>query len=314
MDLGTLPEDPELTSAIHRLEDLTGSWQITLAARRLSPNTLACYGLGVKMFLRWCREHNRVPDMTRPDVARAFLADIATRQAASTVYNRYQGLRSFGEWLAKEDEITADGMTKVDRPQLDSKAPPIITVAQRDAMIAAAAGTRFTQIRDRALLALLFDSMLRAREMTGLRWNPRDVDLKEGTVHVVKGKGRKERWSSFELDTAALLDKYERKRKAHRLAGADAYWLGIRGPLTYDGLAHVVKSRARLAGLDPREIHAHMFRGGGAVDWRRRGGSIEGLMELGGWSGVEMPNHYTRVANRELALAEAKQLRARTAR
>jgi site-specific recombinase XerD len=285
--------------------ELLESWLIALEAERKSPHTIKQYRTGVTFFLDWCDANGEAADMTDPGPARRWLADLARRGLQGATLNaRFAALRAFALWLLGEDEIGSAGITRVGRPKIDEKAPPALTRPQIDAILeACAADKSFEGIRDEAMFSVMFDALVRSDELCSMTTG--DMNVRDRTVRVRRGKGGKERWSAFSAQTARRVDRYQRARRRHKHAADSAFWIGRRGRLAYPGLYVAFKRRAAAAGI---EAFPHMLRAGGAVNWRRQGGSTESLLTIAGWKDVRMAMRYTKVAEQELALEEARRL------
>lgn len=286
--------------------DLLGSWVIAAEASRRSAGTIKVYVTGVRQYLDWCDARGIPPRMDEPAQARGWLAELAGLQrSANTMNIRLQALRTFSLWLVAEEELGAAGAARVDWAALDETIPDAITVDQRDALLAVChADKSFYGIRDEAMFSLMFDALVRSDETVSMVRDG-DINLREKTARVRRGKGGKERFTAFGAMTARRLDRYERKRRLQLYSDIPEYWVGKRGPLTYAGLYAAFKHRCRQAGI---EAHPHMLRAGGAVNWRRKGGTTESLMTVAGWRDPKMAMHYTRVAEIEIALAEARRI------
>ena len=98
-------------------------------------------------------------------------------------------------------------------------------------------------------------------------------------------------------------------RRQHRYASDTALFLGERGRFTTDGVRERMKTRARLAGLDPMKVHPHAFRHSWAHDWRLNGGDSEDLKRLAGWRSDAMLARYGASAADARAMQAAKRLR-----
>ncbi len=287
------------------LRRLTGSWEIALQAEGMSRHTLSSYLAGVRAYLDWCEAEAVASPVTDPEAVRRWLVALdKAGRAPKTRHTRLGNVRAFAAWLIHEGELDDDAvLQRVEWPALDQTIPPALTPAQVDALIGTCAGPRFAAVRDAAAVSLLFDAMLRADELLSLGTG--DVDLRRRVARVRRGKGGKERIVAFSVKTARRLDKYERARHRHKMAGLGAYWISWSGPLTYAGLYTGLRRRGRAAGI---EVHPHMLRAGGAIQWRRKGGSTEGLMKIAGWTDPKMTVRYTLAAETELAVEEAHRL------
>jgi len=289
------------------MRGLRESWIIAMEASKTAPNTIEAYAGSLRLYLDWCESAGITEGLEQPEQVRRWFAHLAgLGRSAKTLNVRLSALRVFAKWAMKEpfSGISESQMGRVEWAKGGDYIPDYITPGQLGQLIAACAGTSFTAIRDAALISLMYDSLLRADEVVSILARG-DIDLRRRSVRVRRGKGGKERSSGFSPQTAQRLDRYQRARAKHPHAAADLYWLGKRGPLRYAGIYDIITKRGRAAGMD---IHPHVTRNGGAVDWKRRGGSTEGLMAIGGWTSLEMVQHYTRAASIELALEEQQRL------
>lgn len=305
--------------------DLAESWVIHLEAERKSPHTVRGYTNGLKLYVDWCERLGRQVDLARRQVEEFTAWQLERGRAdrkpgtggrpvdregleAATVIARLRGIRRFSAWLAAETG-GADQLTGMKPPKLDDKVPDAITPGQFDALIATCAGRDFYDLRDRAILSVMMDTMTRAEETLSMRVST--TDLRKRTALIVKGKGGKGRVVAFSAQAARDLDRYMRARARHRLAGEDWLWLPIKrtseARLSYGGLYSSLRRRA-LRADPPFRVTPHMLRRGGAIRWRRKGGSVTSLMALGGWTDISMVQRYVRAAETEIAVEEARRL------
>jgi len=287
------------------LRRLTDSWLIAMEAAKLSPHTIKNYRTGVLQLLDWCDANGYAADLSDPEPVRLWLASMARAgRQASTMQVRLAAVRAYAKWLIEEDEVQAHGVGRVEWPKIDEKAPPALTEAQQASLLRTCDTKSFTGIRDEAMCRLMWDALVRADEL--LSMTTADIDLKLRRARVRRGKGGRERITAFSAQTARALDRYERRRRHHKAADLTAYWLAHgRGPMSYAALYATLSRRGELVGID---LHPHMWRAGGAIRWRRKGGSTESLMTIAGWRDLKMVMRYTRAAERELAIEEAHRL------
>lgn len=134
-----------------------------------------------------------------------------------------------------------------------------------------------------------------------------DVNLREGTVVIRRGKGGKGRTVPIGPQTVRSIDRYLRLRRAHRLADTPPLWLGDRGKgFGYDALYCTLVRRGELAGL--QDFHPHILRHTAAGRWLAAGGSEGGLMAVAGWSRRDMIDRYTMATSARRAVDEARRL------
>jgi len=276
-----------------------------MRAERKSPATVTSYTEGVLAFLRWSAAANVTPEITKSTV-QAFTADLLDAGAqAATARTRHMALRRFAAWLAEEGELDANPLLGVKPPKLDSKVVDALTDEQLRLLLKACSGKELIDRRDEAIVRLMAETGLRAGEVIAME--VADVDLQQGRAIVRRGKGGKGRAIPFGPQTAAALDRYMRARRAHRLGGSGALWLGGNGQtFSYHGLNLALKRRASVAGI--AGFHLHLMRHTAATRWLRAGGSEGGLMAVAGWSTRSMVDRYTGASASERAATEARNL------
>ena len=216
-------------------------------------------------------------------------------------------MKLFSRWLAEEGETSTDPLARMKPPKAGAARVDSLSDDGIAALLKACAGSGFADRRDTAIITLLSTCGLRAAECIGLR--VADVDLHAGELTVTRGKGGKSRRVGFGPQTARALDRYLRTRRAHPAASASAaLWLPIAGhrTFTYQGLAQMIRVRAKMAGLTG--VHAHRLRHSFASNWLAAGGSEDGLMSAAGWSDRNMIGRYSRDTAQTRAVAEAKRL------
>jgi integrase len=134
------------------------------------------------------------------------------------------------------------------------------------------------------------------------------VDLGAGQLTIRRGTGGRGRVVGFSATTAAVLDRYLRLRRHHRLASTGWLWLsktGMHG-MSYGGLRLALGQRAAAAGV--AGFHVHKLRHTFASRWLAAGGSEGGLMATAGWSSRDMLDRYSRATASERAMDEARGL------
>jgi integrase/recombinase XerD len=294
-----------MTESLPDLAALLPSWQLALRAERKSPGTIRTYTDGVTKFLRWCANSGHPAELSRTTV-QAFLADLLDAgQEGNTARSRDLALKRFAAWMVGEGELSANPLTGLKPPKLDSKVVTALTDDQLKALIKACAGKSLQDRRDEAIVRLMAETGLRAGEVLAL--DVEDVKLLDGLLRVRRGKGGKGRVAPFGSQTAAALDRYLRVRRSHRLADTGALWVGGGGKsFGYYGLNMALKGRAERAGI--RGFHLHLLRHTAATRWLRAGGSEGGLMAVAGWSTRSMIERYTGASASERAAAEARNL------
>jgi site-specific recombinase XerD len=222
---------------------------------------------------------------------------VLTRSGA-TALNKHKGLQQFFKWLLLEGEIERSPMGHLRQPKTTSTLVPIICDADTKKVLDACKGIGFANLRDEAIVRLLYNTGARLAEVTGLQVE--DVDLNLDSVHY-HGKGARDRRVRFGPRTGRALSRYFRVRAAHQGSELPQLWLAERGglPLSANGIKLMLRRRGDQACVP--DVHAHRWRHSFAHEWKLAGGDTGDLMLLLGWSSEDMPRLYGASAAAERA-------------
>jgi integrase/recombinase XerD len=288
-----------------QLSALLGSWEIHLRAERKSPQTVKIYADGMRSFLHWCARAGIDPALDRPTVNKFVAAMLDEGAAAATARSRQLAVRRFSAWLADESEISRDELLGLKPPALDKVNVPKLSGAELAALLKACQGKAFMDRRDEAIVRLAIETAARAEEILAMEVS--DIDLRKGLATIRRGKGGRGRRTPFGPQTGQALDRYMRLRRAHRLTGTPALWLGDRGKeFAYHGLRNALGRRADAAGIDG--FHIHRLRHTAASRWLDAGGSEGGLMAVAGWRSRDMLDRYVADTAMSRAADESRKL------
>lgn len=221
------------------------------------------------------------------------------------------GLRSFFRWAYEEEYCEeADMMRKIRRPKIAEKPIPVLTEKELTAIVDACKAkrtdtgyVRLAAIRDTAMFRLLIDCGVRRMELAEIRLQDIDFDTRLVTI---TGKGGKVRQVPFGSKTFAALRKYIWFRDRYpKAAGTAKLFVTMHGPMTKEGVSHVIHDRCRKANLG--HIHPHQFRHTLAHRWLKEGLDGTALMRIMGWSSPAMLHVYGRSGTTERALHVARE-------
>jgi integrase/recombinase XerC len=271
-------------------------WDRSLRAGNSPETTRYNYLLAAAQLGRYLAEYSPDPDaddaaedptaVTRAHVE-AFQAWMIATRSPSTALNQHKGLQQFFRWLAEDkQEITRSPMERVRQPSTPTKLIPVIRDEDTKRLLEVCKGKGFVQLRDEAILRLLYNTGARLSEVGNLTLD--DVDLATESVHF-RGKGAKDRRVRFGAKTARALSRYLRSRAKHKGRELPDLWLAERGarPLTPNGIEIRLKRLGEAAGV--ADVHAHRWRHSFAHEWKRAGGDTGDLMLLLGWTSEDMP-------------------------
>lgn len=293
--------------------ELTDAWAVSLRAGGKTRETIRVYRRNVGQFLDFCEASDLAPARRRS--LEAFLADLLDRgREGMTARGRLTAVRMFGRWLVDVDELDDDPFVGVKPPRIDTKVVVPLEEAQIRAMLdtckvprGTAPEKAFVNVRDEAIMRIMFETGLRAGEVIGLTVEDVHWTADPPFVTVTKSKARRGRNAPFSPQAAQAVGAYLRARRRRPNASSPAMWLGARGTaLVYPGLYDALTRRAEEAGV--AGFHPHRMRHTAAHRWLAAGGSESGLMSVAGWSRADMMTRYTRGRAEARAADEAARL------
>jgi site-specific recombinase XerD len=274
---------------------------LSLRASGKSPKTELKYRESVELLDRFVKEMGMPPieKLTAEHLRHYFMACFDKGNKASTVDTRYRSLQAFYKWLIEEGERTDNPLTRIKAPRVEQVIQPHYTPEDINRVLLAC-DTSVVGLRDKAIILTLFDTGLRASELCSLQVG--DLNLKAMTLHVRKGKGKKERIVGIGYKPSQAIERYLRKRADYMYLEASpwlfANWYGEE--LTENALTLMLGKRFRASGATFRGAHA--FRRGFAIAYLDSGGSPEDLRVLAGWDSPQMLRRYTKATEGERAL------------
>ncbi len=150
--------------------------------------------------------------------------------------------------------------------------PEVLTDAEVCALMQACGRHAPTGLRNRALIALLYRAGLRINEALSLY--PKDLELTDGSVRVLHGKGGRSRTVGLDPGAAAIIERWLDVRSRLGLGGRHPVVCTLRGrPMSAAYVRVMLKRLAARAGIDKR-VHAHGLRHTHAAQLRAEGVDI----------------------------------------
>lgn len=272
-----------------------------------SPLTVRNYDHYLARFLDWSKAE-KPADITF-EAVRAFriflnrLEDDKGRRMKKITQDYYIiALRGFLRYLSKRD-IESLGSEKIELGKAKDRQVEFLELDEVQRLLQSAKGEKFEDLRDVAILELLFSTGLRVSELTSL--DIKDVNLKSGEFSV-RGKGDKIRMVFLSVSAKIALNEY----LMHRKDMEPALFVGARkgaqtARLTPRTMERIVKRCAAKAGI-VKKITPHTLRHSFATDLLRNGADLRSVQEMLGHSSITTTQVYTHVTNKHLKEIHSK--------
>ena len=257
--------------------------RLFLDAKRIegcSPRTLRYYEVTVRhMLANICTP---IRKMTTDEI-RSYLVSYQKINNCSkvTIDNIRRNISSFFSWLEEEDYILKSPMRRIHK--IKTKTVVKETISDEGIELLR---DNCTQIRDTAMIDLLYSTGIRVGELVNL--NRTDVDLEQREC-VVFGKGDKERRVYFDAKAKIHLLEYLAKRTDDN----PALFVTLDAPydrLKISGVEIRLRALGRSVGL--KKIHPHKFRRTMATRAIDRGMPIEQVQKILGHSQIDTTMQY----------------------
>lgn len=298
-----------MTSALRELFD---RYTVYLEVEKsVSTHTLRNYCSDLHQFFSFVERPTEQAEPRQVDVTQishhviqAFLSALYRQHTKSSISRKLSALKSFFRFLLREAVIDQDPTLHLSSPKQDHPLPTYLPVDDMFRLLDAPAPDTPAELRDRAILEVLYSCGLRVSELTGLNWEDIDPNLE---VLRVKGKGQKERivpigrtaldaLQRYRAEIPALLGK-NYQLASHNVSTGDAgpVFLNQRGGrLTPRSVARLVASYAKQCGL-AHKISPHALRHTFATHLLDAGADLRAIQELLGHSSLSTTQRYTHV-------------------
>jgi len=262
--------------------------------RDLSPHSVGAYDRDLRQFFAFA-DSRGVTDIGDVDRAtmRAYLGHLHdAAYARRSIARKASSVRAYFRDATKRGTLAIDPTAGVAQPKLDRPLPKALTQRQMAAALDGVTGVEPVDIRDRAMLEILYATGVRVSELVELQ--VRDVGAGQTTI-TVTGKGRKDRLVPIGTQARHWLDRYLLEGRG-RLTGdrtSDALWIGGRGSdMDARTIRRVVRRRT---GTFP-----HAFRHSFATHLLEGGADLRSVQQLLGHVELATTQIYTAVTRHHL--------------
>lgn len=269
--------------------------------RNASPHTLRAVQGDLRdlcMFLVKEGEEIELVDLATvdPTDVRAYVADLAGRVGARTISRRLSTLRSFYGWSIRQGLLEESPVHGIINPRHGRPLPEPVPVDTMVALLKGPPGDRPADLRDRALLEVLYAAGLRVSELVGL--NLEDLDLDSAWVRVL-GKGRKVRQVPLHARSIRAVRSWLPGRgdllKGSAAPVPEALFLNQRGGRLTARSVRRILDREVLRCAAGLHVHPHMIRHAFATHLLEGGVDVRHVQELLGHASISTTQIYTHV-------------------
>lgn len=266
----------------------------------LTQNTIAAYSRDIAAWLDFLDGRGlRQLCQIRPIDVAGFLAGLkagglAPRSRARTL----SAVRMFHRFLVVENYSELNPTSVIESPRMAAKLPSVLSFADVDALLAAPGGNSLADIRDRAMLQLLYATGLRVSELVLLKRT--DINLQAGYL-LTSGKGEKERLIPVGEAAKAAIAGYLLASGTNPALSAEKYLFLTRlgGGMSRQAFWNIIKKRAREAGIMKR-VSPHTLRHSFATHLLANGADLRSVQLMLGHADLATTQIYTHISGDRL--------------
>lgn len=276
-----------------------------LRLERNSPETtLSSYRNDLCQFADFLTEKRLVPvndgaaDLTRADryAVRAFAAHRAATDAKSTVRRKLSAIRRFYHDLRVKGLVDKNPAAHVPGPKRDKPLPRVLTVEEASNLLKPAGGEPL-DLRDAALLELLYSTGARVSEAVGADLPDLDLDL--GALKVL-GKRRKQRMVMVGEPAAKALRAYladsAKLRRGRYEPGEGPIFLTRDGKRLSRQAAYTIARKHGLVSGTLARVTPHALRHSFATHMLEGGANLREVQEMLGHASLSTTQVYTHLS------------------
>lgn len=224
--------------------------------------------------------------------------------AAATVSRNIASIKAFFLYLFSEGKIQNDAALCLKAPKIEKKMPEILTMGEVSALLEQANGDSPKEIRDKAMLELLYATGIRVTELISLKVS--DVNL---PMHFIMCRDpHKERMIPFGTQAHDALERYLGGVRAEMVENksSEILFANCSGkPMSRQGFWKLIKFYAKKAGITA-DITPHTLRHSFAAHLVENGADLKSVQEMLGHSDISTTQIYANMNHNRIREVYAK--------
>lgn len=266
----------------------------------LSKNTLSAYRqdlLELHEFLQKRRQSLREVDA---DTARTWFVEMSLAVKPSTANRRLASLKRFAAWALRMGHWREDPTLSLSASKQGMRFPKTISEGQVEELLNAPDLQTLAGLRDRAMLEVLYATGLRVSELVSLKTI--HLNLDEGVIRVVMGKGAKDRIVPIGELAEQYLREYLQKARPELLGNQvndDLFLSRFGSAMTRQAFWQIIKKYATQTSIKI-PLSPHVLRHAFATHLLNHGADLRVVQMLLGHADISTTQIYTHVARERL--------------
>lgn len=261
--------------------------------KQASENTVQSYRRDLMQMITYLEEKEirEAAKVTKTSLHGYILHMEEQGKAATTISRMMAAMKAFFNYECMQACIRRNPAESLHAPKVEKKAPVILSVDQVSALLAQPSGQTPKEIRDKAMLALLYATGIRVSELVGIQME--DINMNIG--FLVCRDGERERTIPFGRSAKAALEEYleHARNELLRGKGSDYFFVNCTGgAMSRQGFWKIIKYYGEKAGIE-EDITPHTLRHSFAAHLIARGADMRAVQTILGHSDMATTQMYT---------------------
>lgn len=267
--------------------------------KQASKNTQESYKRDLSQMAEYLRERG-VADLGKvtKTVLNSYILYLEKEGRATTTISRMlASMKAFFHYEFGCGNIRCDPAELLKAPKVEKKIPVILSVEEVVSLLNQPNGNSPKEIRDKAMLELLYATGIRVSELIGLKLD--DINLPVGFITC--RDEHKERTVPFGKATKAALNQYLQQARELLLKGNESPWLFVNcsgNPMSRQGFWKIIKYYGERAGIEA-DITPHTLRHSFAAHLIGGGADIHAVQAMMGHSDMASTQAYMAYVEKE---------------
>lgn len=266
--------------------------------RSMAENTCAAYARDLRFFSQYLKKRgiSAAGDVKREDIA-GFLGEQRSEGRKSTTRaRRATAIKVFFKFLRERRFVAKNPAELLEPPKKAKALPRVLSEEETFRMLDKVDGTDPRDLRDRAMLEVMYGCGLRVSELCAMKTE--DI-IADGELLRVIGKGSKERIVPIGRAAGRALVAYLASARdvftKGDLSVGHVFVTRLKKPFTRQAVFKLIRERALAAGIAPERISPHVLRHCFASHMLQHGADIRAIQELLGHADIGTTQIYTHV-------------------
>ena len=274
--------------------------------KHISENTAVSYRRDLKKLVQFLQTQgcDSIAQITVPSLNAYLLYLEKEGKKPSTIARNVVSARAFFQYLQKQGKLKQDLGEELKAPRIEKRMPQVLSMEEVKQLLAQAKGTTPKELRDAAMLELLYATGIRVSELVSLQLEDINLQLE----YIVCRDAHKERVIPFGEVAKEAVSRYLVEGREELVKEPGNPWLFTNcfgQPMSRQGFWKLLTSYGKKAGIR-HEITPHTLRHSFAAHLVNNGADLHAVQEMLGHADISTTQVYTRANSVKLREAYAK--------